>query len=87
MTKIITVGKRSWTDLESRLAASIIYRVLRDHPDRTMTREALLEACGSAVDLQTLLHAIVWMRTHGVDLQVVSPRTREEVSQLRLVIP
>lgn len=87
MTKIITVGKRSWTDLESRLAASLIYRALRDAPGRQMAREELLEAVGPSVDLQTLLHAIVWMRTHGVDLRVVSPKTPHEPSKMRLVLP
>jgi hypothetical protein len=50
--------------LESRLAASLVWRALRDanHP---VFRDELLRL-SKVEDMETMLHAISWMRGKGV---------------------
>ena len=79
---LVVVGKRRWTDLESRLAASLVYRALR-RVGRPVTLDELIKESG--VDREEVLHAIGWMRGHRVDLRVRPGRRGVEESTLELV--
>lgn len=81
---MIVIGKRKWTDLESRLTASVVYRALK-RLDRPVTRDELVRESG--VDIDGVLHSIGWMRGKGVDL-VVRPGIRGvEESTIELRAP
>ena len=81
---MIVVGKRKWTDLESRLVASVVYRALV-RLDRPVTRAELETESGVATD--ELLHSIGWMRGKGVDLRVRSGIRGVEESTIELATP
>ena len=74
--ELLKVGAKEgmeWTDLETRLAASLVYRWLKAQRDDPAVRtnvhvDEIARAC--QLDNETVRHAMLWMRGKGVDLRV-----------------
>lgn len=67
-----------WTPEEERMAASIVYRVLRDAPE-PMSWTQLFDtvmALGDSLKEEDIIHAVNWMRGKGVQVRITPGRLK-----------
>lgn len=89
---------KEFTELETRLAASLLYRAMRkrefDRRDRFAAPvdvrggQTLEELCAETeVAMDLALHAMTWMRFHGVDVRVYAAANEPSVWACRRDVP